>query len=135
MPSVAVDTGLLIAVMARDDRYHEPALKFFKSNSEQLVTNVSVLTETAFLLSSSSAAVRNVLSWVGRAFEVDADTGSDIPRIVEVMAKYADLPADFADASLLAMCERRGIDKIATLDKNFDVYQLSSGSTLRNVFR
>ena len=134
MPSVAVDTGILVAVMARDDGHYAEALNFFKSNQAQLVTNVAVLTEAAYLLSFRHDAARDMLHWVSQAFEIDTGTAADLPRIVEIMNKYSDLPADFADASLMAMCERRGIVEIATLDKDFNVYQLSSGDKLRNVF-
>ena len=50
------------------------------------------------------------------------------------MRKYADLPADLADASLVAMCERRGIAAVATLDQHFDVYRTVDRRRLRNVF-
>ena len=134
MPSVAVDAGPLVAVLAHDDRHYAEALNFFKANQAKLVTNVAVLTEAAYLLSFRQSAARDMLHWVSQAFEVDTETAADLTRIVEIMTKYADLPADFADASLLAMCERRSITEIATLDKDFNVYQLSSGDKLRNVF-
>ena len=51
------------------------------------------------------------------------------------MAKYADLPADFADAALVAMCERLGISAIATLDRDFDVYRLHDEKAFDNVLR
>jgi predicted nucleic acid-binding protein len=50
------------------------------------------------------------------------------------MKKYADLPADFADASIVALCERRGIDTVATLDRHFDVHRTSARKQLQNVF-
>jgi predicted nucleic acid-binding protein len=135
VPRIAVDTGPLVALFNRGDGSYDTALRFFRSTDADFVVNVAVLTEACHLLSFSSAAVRDALVWVIAAFDVDQHTGSDLPRIMEIMAKYADLPADFADASLVAMCERRGVAQIATLDKDFDVYQLSTGERLRNVFR
>jgi uncharacterized protein len=135
VPRIAVDTGPLVALFNRGDRSYEAALRFFRSTNADFVVNVAVLTEASHLLSFSSAAVGDALQWVVAAVEVDQHTGSDLPRIMEIMAKYADLPADFADASLIAMCERRGIGDIATLDKDFDIYQLASGERLRNVLR
>jgi predicted nucleic acid-binding protein len=44
-----------------------------------------------------------------------------------------DLPADFADASLVALCERRGIEHIATFDKDFLVYRMADNKSLTNV--
>src|SRR5436190_1296055 len=74
------------------------------------------------------------LDWAMAALEFDQQTTADLPRIVKVMRKYADLPADFADASLLAMCERRGIVSVATLDQHFAVYRTRDRKRLNNVF-
>jgi predicted nucleic acid-binding protein len=74
------------------------------------------------------------LEWTIGALEIDQETEGDLPRIIEIMKKYADLPADLADASLLAMCERRGIASVATLDRHFDIYRTSERKRLRNVF-
>ncbi len=74
------------------------------------------------------------LDWASEALEIDQQTVSDLPRIVEIMRKYKDLPADFGDASLVALCERRGIASVATLDRHFDVYRTRDRKRLRNVF-
>ena len=66
--------------------------------------------------------------------EIDRLTAGDLPRIIEIMRKYSDLPADFADASLVAMCERRGITSVATLDRHFEVYRTRDRKRFRNVF-
>ncbi len=134
MPSIAVDTGPLVALFNRRDTYHKAALAFFRTAQGPFVTNIAVLTETAHLLSFSSEAVRDALNWVSAAFNIDQHTASDIPRIVEIMAKYDDLPADFAHASLVAMCDRLDIKAIATLDQDFEVYRLANGNGLDNVF-
>jgi predicted nucleic acid-binding protein len=44
------------------------------------------------------------------------------------------MPADFADATLVAMRERRGIESVASLDRHFDVYGTSARKHLKNVF-
>lgn len=134
MPSIAVDTGPLVALFNRRDNYHASALAFFRTTRGPFVTNVAVLTETAHLLSFSTKAVRDALNWASVAFDIDANTSSDLPRIVEIMAKYDDLPADFADASIVAICDRLGIKAIATLDKDFEVYRLAGGEILLNAF-
>jgi hypothetical protein len=133
VPRIAVDTGPLVALFNRGDGSYETALRFFRSTDADFVVNVAVLTEASHLLSFSGAAVRDALAWVIAAFDIDQDTGADLPRIMEIMDKYADLPADFADASLIAMCERRRVREIVTFDKDFDVYRLASGEKLRNV--
>ncbi len=49
----------------------------------------------------------------------------DVPRIRELMKKYANRPMDLADAALLRVAEREGIRKIFTVDRrDFSVYRL-----------
>jgi hypothetical protein len=36
---------------------------------------------------------------------------------------------------LVALCERRGIETLATLDRHFDVYRTTARRRLKNVFR
>ncbi len=66
--------------------------------------------------------------------KVDDRLGEDLPRIIEDMKKYRDLPADLADVSLIALCERRGISLVASIDKDFSVYRLPKGRKFENVF-
>jgi predicted nucleic acid-binding protein len=49
----------------------------------------------------------------------------DLPRIRELLRKYADRPMDLADAALVRIAEREGIRKIFTVDKkDFSVYSI-----------
>jgi uncharacterized protein len=49
----------------------------------------------------------------------------DLPRIRELLWKYADRPMDLADAALIRIAEREGIRKIFTVDKkDFAVYRI-----------
>ena len=50
------------------------------------------------------------------------------------MAKYADLPADFADASLVALCERIRSTTVASVDSDFTIYRTASRQVFRNLF-
>ncbi len=40
------------------------------------------------------------------------------------MAKYADLPMDLADATLVALAEERGLRKVITLNRDFQIYRI-----------
>ncbi len=43
----------------------------------------------------------------------------------ELMAKYSDLPMDLADAALVRVAERDGLDRVFTLDRrDFEVYRI-----------
>jgi predicted nucleic acid-binding protein len=44
------------------------------------------------------------------------------------------MPADFADASLVAMAERLGLLQLASLDRDFDRYRAFGKRAFTNVF-
>ena len=133
MPSVVVDSGPLFALVDQSDAAHLRAAQFLSTPGQTLVANLPVLTEVVYLLNYSGMAHCAFLSWASEAITIDQQTTSDLGRMVEIMAKYADLPADFADASLLALCERRGIERIATFDKDFAICRLANHKALANV--
>lgn len=135
MPSIAVDAGPLIALFDRDDRYHEQARDFLARVRDSGLTTTSIVVgEVAAMLSDHPADLDRFLEWVEAAVQIDDALQEDLPRIREVMKKYADLPADLADVSLIALCERKSIDAVASIDSDFDVYRLLRGRKFTNVF-
>lgn len=58
---IAVDTGPLVALFDRDDRHHEFVRRFFEGQTSVFVTNVPVLSETAYLLNFSADTVTDFL--------------------------------------------------------------------------
>ena len=47
----------------------------------------------------------------------------DYARVAELNRRYADLPGDFADLTLVSLSERLDVAEILTLDSDFDVYR------------
>ena len=74
------------------------------------------------------------MEWLSAVVEIDDALREDLPRMIEIMKKYDDLPADLADVSLVALCERRGVSTIASVDSDFEVYRLPKGRKFENVF-
>lgn len=134
MPSILVDAGPLIALFDRRDRYHARAVDFLKASDIDYHTTFAVVTEVTLTLDFSRSAQTGFLEWVYTALNVDTALVSDIPRIVEVMTKYRDLPADFADASLVALAERVDVRDVATIDSDFSIYRTKDKRRFTNVF-
>ena len=87
-----------------------------------------------YMLDFSTQAQCDFLAWVREAFVIDCDSEKDFPRIIEIVKKYADLPADFADASLVALCERLKTRTVASVDGDFTIYRNASKQAFDNVF-
>jgi predicted nucleic acid-binding protein len=138
MPSdVAADTSFLYALFDRDDEYHATARENAGSGRYSYLTTLAVITETVHLLHSQRVELAlNFLRWIRRGAVLIVDLApDDLDRTIEVMEKYADLPADFADATIMAISERLRLNRVATFDHDFDVYRYLDRGRFRNVLR
>ena len=132
MRKILIDSGPLIALFDSDDKYHTASIDFIKSNQCELITTIASITETLQLLDFNRNAQIDFLDWINAgAVSIEAITAPDLLRIKELTIKYADLPMDFADlpmdfadACLVFLGDKLEIDEIATIDRDFDIYQL-----------
>ncbi len=131
---IVLDAGPLIALFDGSDRHHSTAVDFVRRTRQPLVTNAPVLAEACWVLDFAVDAQLDCLSWASQALRIDDGTGRDLPRIGAILDKYRDLPADFADASLVALCERLNCYDVASIDAEFTIYRSASRRTFRNRF-
>ena len=132
---IVIDSGPLIALFDKDDKYHHKALEFIKNLTGEVITNYAIITEVSHLLDFSTRAQVDFLRWVFEGGLSIADIiTEDLSRIIELTEKYPDLPMDFADASLVVLCERMKIRDIASIDKDFGIYRTRDKTAFRNLF-
>ena len=131
---VIIDSGPLIALFNKSDQYFLKSFQFINKFDGELLSNISVMTEVIYLLDFDVNAQMSFLNWVkdGGITIVDL-LHKDIERIVELFEKYKDLPIDFADASLISICERLRIYDIATFDSDFYIYRMKKKKYFNNV--
>jgi len=114
------DTGPLVALMNRADKYHADCADLFECDAGPLVIPALVVLEVCQVLDSRSgpAAEAAFLSSVSRGeFVVEELVAHDYHRMSELIRKYSNLPLGAADASVVAVAERLGIAELATLDR------------------
>lgn len=136
MPARAlVDTGAVAALVNRLDPYHQLAQEWFRDFRGRLLTTEAVVTEVAYVLAGTPAYQRAALIWFERARAaklLDVERTADYEVVLQIMERYADLPCDFADATLIELAERTGVTAIATIDqRDFSVYRLRGGKRFR----
>ena len=125
MKKILIDSGPLIALFDRNDKYHLASVEFIKNNNNELITTLASVTETLHLLDFNRQAQIDFLGWINAgAITLESITSDDLQRIKQLTIKYSDLPMDFADACLVFLGEKLNISAIATIDRDFDVYRL-----------
>jgi uncharacterized protein len=102
-----LDTGALVSLLDRSQTNHLKCRRAFADWTGPVVSTEAVLTEATHLLAGvqggRAACVDFFLS--GGALLVPSSTTS-LQRVRKLLDKYADLPMDFADATLVALGRR-----------------------------
>jgi uncharacterized protein len=137
---VIADTGFFVAIGNRKDDYHELALRRLRELSKQaerLVTTCAVFTEASYLIFQRGGreARRKFLGqYQDGLFEIFELNVLHAPRIGELMEKYADLPMDLADASLVILAEHVGHGRILSTDqRDFRTYRWKNHEPFENL--
>jgi len=127
---ILVDAGPLVALVDADDQHHGACVAALKSLKEPMGTVWPPFTEAMYLLADLPAAQEALWEMVERgAIHFLALDSADVPRMRELMRKYANRPMDFADAALVRVAEREGLRRIFTVDRrDFAVYRMQGRS-------
>ena len=123
---VAADTGFFVAVVRKSDNHHEQCCALLKKMplSGQLFTVESCLSEAFFLLPSLQERQRLISLLKLLKVNVMCLSEDDLQRSYDLLMLYHDQRIDFADACLIALCEKLRIATIATIDrKDFTIYR------------
>ncbi len=118
--ALVLDTGPLYALIDADDAANHAALQVLAAHPGRLVIPAPVLTELDYLFAGRGfpEAMVWVLEDVARGvYEVEDLRREDYARVAEIVERYADSDVGFVDAAVLAVVERLGETKLATLDR------------------
>lgn len=126
MRGVLVDAGPLIAWVDRRDHWHDACVVAAERVHVPLVTVWPAVTEAVHLVGHVAGGANAVLGLLeSGAVGLAPLASSDLPRIRELLDQYGDRDMDLADAALVRVGERDGLDTILTVDRaDFRVYRL-----------
>jgi len=134
--TVLVDSGPLIALFDKSDRYHHDIVSFLHTFDGKLVTTWAVMTEVSHMLDFNLNVQLDFLRWIELgAVEVYEITQKDLSGIIDMMQRYTNVPMDLADATLMYAAYQKDIKKILSVDSDFDIYRTLKQGFLENVLR
>ena len=134
MKSILIDAGPIIALFRKNDKYHESAVEFIKSIRAHLITTWPVVTEVMYELNRPDVQEKFLL-WIERGgLEIANVDQSSVSGLIKLIKKYSDIPMDLADATLMLYAEETGINEIATIDSDFQIYRTPKKDYLKNIF-
>lgn len=134
-PVIITDSSILFAYYSARDDYHTSVCNFFEECSSELITTTACVTEVMYLLSKNYRTQNEFLNDLAQQlYRCIPLVPEDFSRIRELNEQYADLPADFADLSLISISERLNISAIITLDSDFDIYRRYRKQPFERIF-
>ena len=128
-----IDTGALYAFLDANEPWHLRCKAAIAGAPLPLVTTPAVLTELFHFIVKrrhEQEPAWRLLRTGQIALSVIAC--EDLPALERLMRRYADRPMDFADATLVHVAEREGLDTILTIDHDdFETYRIGRSGRFR----
>ena len=128
-----IDTGAILALLDRTDRWHRICVEAFQQLRLPLVTSEAVLTELFHLVGNSRREMETAWKFIrSGAIRLAAIEDSELPEIQTLMSRYWDRPMDFADATLVYLARREGLSSVFTVDRSgFSTYRIDGRKRFR----
>ena len=140
--TLIADTGYFAALANPKDIYHQHAIKISQTLEYDLITTWPVITETCHYLIKAGFRSYGSQAVACACFkQIANDTISVIDlnkghaaQMGKLMQKYADLPMDLADASLVILAEELGHGRILSTDqRDFKAYRWKNHKPFQNL--
>ena len=132
---VLLDTGPLVAILDRSDRWHGDCVARWDEVGARCLTTEAVLTEATHLVCRGGAPAHIPLD-----FSLAADitvvqlekTGHQ--HAARLMHRYREVPMDYADATLVVVADAMLLRRVFTLDRRgFRTYRRRDGKAFEIV--
>ena len=124
MKPVLLDTGVIVALLDRNERKHKACVSIVKGLTQPLVTCEAVIAESCYLMRKVPGAADAILENVEKqVFQISFSALASAGRLRRVLRKYEDHGIDMADACLICLAEELDTGEILTLDSDFQVFR------------
>jgi len=138
MPANAlIDTGAILALLDRSDRWHGACVDAFRQLRLPLLTSEAVLTEVFHLVGDTRTEMEAAWKFVrSGALVLGTIEDAELTHLHGLMSRYWDRPdyrnMDFADATLVYLAKRESLSVILTVDQaDFATYRIEGKRQFR----
>jgi predicted nucleic acid-binding protein len=128
-----IDTGAILALLDRRDRWHKVCVDAFRQLRLPLLTSEAVLNELFHLVGDSRTEMEAAWKFVRSGAVVIATIDhAELSQLHGLMSRYWDCPMDFADATLVYLAKRESLSVILTVDQaDFATYRIEGKRQFR----
>ncbi len=128
-----VDTGAILALLDRTDRWHRICVDALGQFRLPLLTSEAVLTELFHMVGEKRTDMEAAWDFLrSGAVELLQIGDSELPEIHALMSRDWDRPMDFADTTLVHLARRESVSTVFTVDSSdFETYRIDGRRRFR----
>jgi uncharacterized protein len=121
---VLLDTGAIVALLDRSERFHTRCVSLINELEAPLITCEAVIAEACYLLRNLAGAPEAILENVAQGiFQIPFQLSRETAALKQILRKYRDRYIDLADACLILLANEFATPDVLTLDKDFHIYR------------
>ena len=136
MKPVLLDTGVIVALLDRSEKYHDRCVRVVKTLAQPLATCEAVIAESCYLLRDVAGAPEAILENVEKGiFQIPLFLPRSAVFIRRIIRKYRDQQIDLADACLIHLAEELDTGEILTLDTDFQIYRWKKNKPFQSLMK
>jgi predicted nucleic acid-binding protein len=123
---VLIDTSAILALLDRNDRWHNFCVEVFQQLRLPLLTSEAVLTELFHLVGDGRKEMEAAWKFVrSGAIVIGTIENAELSHVHALMSRYWDRPMAFADATLVYLAKRESLSVVLTVDHaDFTTYRI-----------
>ena len=130
MKQAIVDTGVIVALLNKNDNHHQWAISQWKQVQAPAITCEAVISESCFLLKATYLQEILMSMIEAGAIKTQFQLEDNVAKIKELMLRYGSVPMSFADACLVRMAEENPDCAILTIDSDFMIYRKNRNESI-----
>lgn len=132
MKPVLLDTGVIVALLDRSERFHESCARAIRDLEVPMVTCEAVIAEACYLVGNFPGAAETIIENVAAGiFQIPFQLAGETAGLRQTLRKYRDRNIDLADACLIRLADRFETPDILTLDGDFKIYRWGRNKPFR----
>jgi predicted nucleic acid-binding protein len=133
---ILLDTGVIVALLDRAERYHAACVEAVAEAAAPLVTCEAVIAESCYLLRRQAGAAESILENVKTGvFRIPLRLSDAAASLQRLFRKYRDREMDLADACLVHLAGELQTGDILTLDRDFEIYRWGANKQFHLLLR
>lgn len=131
---VILDTGASVALINRQDQYHQWIVHELATIQPPLITCEAVISEAFFLLRRVRNGIETLKDLLDRRhIQVVFQLDPEVQSVTDLMIRYNSVPMAFADACLVRMAEIYPYSSVFTTDQDFLIYRKNTNQLISTI--